>query len=172
DWSLYSGAVYSATVGNGHRAEIGWENNQRWLEKRSGSFRLSRVWGSSASHADSSLHSLLALLAHVPDEPAHAVGELDDFAVALDVELHFIIARRRVVHRLFEVDQRLDHLARQDEAEQDAQHQSRGRNDNQHPFRAMRKLASFHLIVQHPRPASRLEVGRQLADGVARCLGV
>ena len=48
--------------------------------------------------------------AEVGDEEADAVGELDDFAFALNVELDFVVAGRGVVYGFLEADKRLHDL--------------------------------------------------------------
>jgi len=54
----------------------------------------------------------------------YAFGKFHDFATSVEFEFHFIVPCSSVIHRFFEADKRLGHLARQDEADPYAKHES------------------------------------------------
>ncbi len=85
-----------------------------------------------------------------------------DFTPSMEFELNFIIPCRGVVHGLFEANERLYHLARQNEGDPHTEYESNSRNNAQVPLSAMDQLASLLVIQLDARPASLFQLGRQL----------
>jgi hypothetical protein len=62
---------------------------------------------------------------HMFDQISNAVRELDHFSLSLDVEIDCAITCGSTIDRFFQVQERLDDLTRQDEADPYAQQKSK-----------------------------------------------
>src|SRR5579871_1618697 len=107
-------------------------------------------------------HGLAALgvagrFAKVGDEEADAVGELNDFAFALNIELDFVVARGGVIDGLLQADQRLNNLFRQGEADPDADQESDRGDDREGPLGGRYEAPGFAMVVLDTVPTLGLE---------------
>src|SRR2546422_6068061 len=85
-----------------------------------------------------------------------------DFTTSIEFEFNFIIPCRSVINGLFEANERLYHLARQNQADPHTKYESNSRNNAQAPLSAMDQLASLLVIRLDARPISLFKLGRQL----------
>src|SRR6516164_2001331 len=74
-------------------------------------------------------HLTVPFLAHVGNEFADAIGKLDHFAVTLQIELDFVVPSGGVIDGSRQVGKGPNDLAGQNETHEDAEDQSKGRND-------------------------------------------
>jgi len=66
-----------------------------------------------------------------------ALGKFHDFSPSMEFELDFIIPGRSMINGLFKADERLYHLARQNEANPHTKYESNGGNNAQAPLSPM-----------------------------------
>ena len=92
----------------------------------------------------------------------NAFCKFHDFTGSMEFEFNFIIPCRSVINGLFEANERLYHLARQNEADPYAKYESNGRNNAQAPLSAMDQLTSFLVIHLDAAPILLFQLGRQL----------
>ena|ERR1700746_2335939 len=88
------------------------------------------------------------------DKVPDALCEFNDLAFAAEFEVHLIIARRRVIHRFSEFLQGSYNLAGQYEADPYTQQQRKAGHYAQHPFRTIKEMSSFTMILLNACPAS------------------
>ena len=80
---------------------------------------------------------------NVGNQVADAVCKISDFPCSLYVELDFVIARGRVIHGSFQIQQRLNNLARQREADPHTHKKRDHGNNAERPFCLRNQVAQF-----------------------------
>ena len=93
-----------------------------------------------------------------------ALCKFHDLTASMEFEFNFIIPCGSVINGLFEANERLYHLARQNEADPHAEYESNSRNNAQAPLSAMDQLATFLVIHLDAAPISLFQLGRQMQN--------
>ena len=100
------------------------------------------------------------------DQVTDTLSEFDDFTFAPQFEINQVVSRCSVIHSFSEIKQGFHDLARQHEADPDAQQKCEPRHYAQYPFRTMQEISSFLVILLNTSPDSTFQI-RTLAAGPA-----
>src|SRR5215813_2104236 len=96
----------------------------------------------------------------LPDRSKHTPQTFDqvhDLALAMNVEVDFVISESRVIDGFLQAEQRLDHLSWQNVTYPYADEQGDRRNDSERPLRFADELSGVGVILLDPGPVRRFK---------------
>src|SRR5215467_5661734 len=112
-------------------------------------------------------------LGSLPDRSKHTPQTFDqvhDLALAMNVEVDFVISESRVIDGFLQTEQRLDHLSRQNETYPYADEQGDRGNDSERPLRFADELSDVGVILLDSGPVRRFKRSGLFENVLARLL--